>query len=281
MTVRIVTDSTCDLSPAVVKELGITVVPLHVYFGHEEFEDGVTISTDDFYDRLTAHGAHLPRTSAPSSGTFKTTYEALAAETDQIASIHVSAQLSATYNSALVAMESTTTPYRLEVIDSTNVSLGLGLLVVEAARMARNGAGLDDIRAMIQSEAPRTRLFGALGTLEYLHRGGRIGRTAAFLGSMLHVKPIICLKDGAAHPIERVRGRSRAIQRMCQLILDHAPISRLVVGHTTDEAGMESLAAFISERFPDLQIQRARCGPTLGTYFGPGAFGVALVRATD
>ena len=174
VTVRIVTDSTCDLSPELVKEFGITVVPIHVYFGHDEFVDGVTISTKEFYERLTDHGARLPRTSAPSSGAFRDVYEMLARETDQIVSIHAAAQLSGTYNSALVGSETVSTPCHIEVIDSTNVSLGLGLLVVQAATMASDGATIDDIKQVIESEAPRTRLFGALGTLEYLHRGGGV-----------------------------------------------------------------------------------------------------------
>ncbi|MCK5212659.1 MAG: DegV family protein, partial [Dehalococcoidia bacterium] len=189
MTVRIVTDSTCDLPSDVVRELGITVVPLHVYFGHEEFVDGVTISADQFYDRLVAHKVGLPRTSAPASGAFKETYETIAGETNEIASIHVSPKLSATYNSAITGRKAADTSCRIEIIDSTNVSLGLGLLVIQAAKMANSGATLHDIKREVDEEASRTLLFGALGTLEYLHRGGRIGRAAAFLGSMLNVKP--------------------------------------------------------------------------------------------
>jgi DegV family protein with EDD domain len=278
MTVRIVTDSTCDLPREVVAEMGIAVVPLHVYFGREEFEDGVTISNDEFYRRLTAPGAPRPRTSAPPAGAFAAAYERIAQETDEIVSIHISSKLSATYGSALAGKAEVRTSCRIEILDSSTASLALGLLVLQAAKMAQGGASLEQIVHSIQSLAPRTRLFGALDTLEYLHRGGRIGRASAFLGSMLQVKPIVGLRDGVAYPIERVRGRARAVQRMCELIASHGAISHVVVGHTTDEAGMESLAEYLSLHFPGLAILRSRCGATLGTYFGPGAFGLALVE---
>ena len=258
-------------------ETGIAVVPLHVYFGQEEFEDGVTISNDEFYRRLTAPGAPWPRTSAPPAGAFAAAYERLAQETDEIVSIHISPKLSATYSSALTGKAEARTSCRIEILDSSTASLALGLLVLQAAKMARDGASLEHIVQSIRSLAPRTRLFGALDTLEYLHRGGRIGRASAFLGSMLQVKPIVGLRDGVAYPIERVRGRARAVQRMCELIASHGAISHVVVGHTTDEAGMESLAEYLSLHFPGLAILRSRCGATLGTYFGPGAFGLALV----
>ena len=277
MPVRIVTDSTADLPRDVVDELGIVVVPLHVYFGDESFEDGVTISKEEFYDRLTTPGAPLPRTSAPSAGAFAGAYEHLSQETDEIVSIHISPKLSATYSSALLGRDQLRAACRIELVDSATVSLGLGLLVVQAATMAREGASLEHVVRSIRSLAPRTLLFGALDTLEYLHRGGRIGRASALLGSMLHVKPIVGLRDGAAYPIERVRGRARAVQRMCELIASHGTISHVVVGHTTDEAGMESLAEYLSQHFPGLAILRSRRGATLGTYFGPGAFGLALI----
>ncbi len=278
MSVRVVTDSTADLPQEVVDELGVVVIPLHVYFGEESFEDGVTISKDEFYRRLTAPNTPLPRTSAPPAGAFTDAYESLAQETGDIVSIHISPKLSGTYNSALVGKEEVHTPCRIEVIDSATASLALGLLVIQAATMAREGACLDDIARVTRSAVPRTHLVGALGTLEYLHRGGRIGKASALLGSMLHVKPIVGLRDGAAYPIERVRGRARALQRLCKLIASYGAISHVVVGHTTDEAGMESLAEYLSRHFPGLPILRSRCGATLGTYFGPGACGAAFIQ---
>jgi DegV family protein with EDD domain len=236
----------------------------------------VTISTEGFYNLLTT-GDILPKTSAPSSGMFIETYERLAQEADEILSIHISTKLSATYASALVAKDGVESPCRIELVDSLSASIGLGLLVVQAAHMARAGASLDDILRTTKASVPHTRYFGVVDTLEYLHKGGRIGKAATFLGSMLNVKPIIGLKDGIAHPIERVRGREKAIDRVCEMVSAFGSISSLAVAHTTGEAEMEVLAARLAQFFPQDAILRSRCGATLGTYLGPGALTVALI----
>ncbi|MFW6055771.1 MAG: DegV family protein [Chloroflexota bacterium] len=279
MTVRIVTDSTADLPGQLVRALGIVVVPLHIYFGADRFRDGVSISHDEFYRRLTARTSPLPRTAAPSSADFASAYDALARESDGIVSIHLSSALSATYRAAVLGVRESTYRCRTEVVDSTNVSVGLGLLVLQAAELARDGASVDQILDATRSAIPRIRFFGVLDTLEYLRRGGRIGRASALLGSVLQVKPIVGLVDGAAYPIERARGRRRAVARVCELISDCGRIARIAVAHTTDEAGMESLAEYVNGIEPELEVVRARCGATLGTYLGPGAFGTGLILA--
>ena len=277
MTVRIVTDSTADLPKQVTDDLGIVVVPLHIHFGEESFQDGVSISTEGFYNLLTT-GDILPKTSAPSSGMFIETYERLGQEADEIVSIHISTKLSATYASALVARDGVESPCRIELIDSLTASIGLGLLVVHAAKMALAGASLDDILRSTRAAVPRTQLFGVVDTLEYLHRGGRIGRAATFLGSMLNVKPIIGVREGIVHPIERVRGRDRALDRTCELVAGYGAMSSLAVAHTTSENEMEELASRLSQFFPGDEILHSRCGATLGTYLGPGALLVALIE---
>ena len=281
MAVRIVTDSTADLPNDLVRALGIVVVPLHIYFGAERFRDGADISHDEFYGRLTAGTGPLPRTAAPSSADFASAYDALAADSDGIVSIHLSSALSATYRAAVIGVSESARGCRIEVVDSTSVSLGLGLLVLQAAELARDGASLDEILATTRSAIPRVRFFGVLHTLEYLRRGGRIGRASAFLGSVLQVKPIVGLADGVAYPIERARGRRRALTRLCELISDCGQIARVAVGHTTDAAGMESLEKYVAGIAPELDIIRARCGATLGTYLGPGAFGSGLILASS
>jgi len=276
--VRIVTDSTADLPRDVVERLGISVVPLNIHVGEDAFQDGVTISTEGFYSLLTT-GHILPKTSAPSSGMFIETYERLAQETHEILSIHISTKLSATYASALVAKQGVETPCRIELVDTLSASIGLGLLVVQAATLAQEGAGLDAVLQATRAAISRTQFLGLLDTLEYLHKGGRIGRAAMFLGSMLNVKPILCLRDGVAHPIERVRGRDQGLQRLCELVGSYGPISHLAVAHTTGDTEMEQLATRLGQYFPEPQILRARCGATLGTYLGPGALCVALIQA--
>ncbi len=278
MSVRIVTDSTADLPEEVVKSLGITVVPLLVHIADETFEDGVTISIDGFYNLLTT-GDVFPKTSAPSSGMFIEAYRRLAQETDEIVSIHMSTKLSATHAAALVARDGIDAPIRIEVIDSLSASMGLGLLVIHAATMARDGACLDEIVRKTEASIPRTQFFGMLDTLEYLHRGGRIGQAASFLGSMLRLKPILCLRDGVAYPVERVRGREQAIDRLCEMVGSQGAITHLAVGYTTGERAMELLAQRLTPFFPSDRMVRTRAGATMGTYLGPGALGVALITA--
>ncbi len=279
MPVRIVTDSTADLPKALADELDISVVPLHIYFGDEHFVDGITISRDEFYRRLTTPGEALPRTSAPSSGEFAATYRSLSRQSDEIVSIHLSTKLSATHTAALVASQLLSDRCSITVIDSTNASFALGLLVIQAARMARAGATATEVVRATRESIPRTMFFGVLETLEFLRRGGRIGTAKAFLGTLLRTKPLVGLRDGVAYPIERVRNRQRAVERIVQLVTQRGGVVALAVGHTTDESGMESLAQRLSDFFPFERLMRAQCGATLGTYLGPGAFGVALIEA--
>ncbi len=280
MTIKIVTDSTADLPVDVIQRLGITVVPLLVHIDDETFEDGVTISLEGFYNLL-ATGDVFPKTSAPSSGMFIEAYERLAQETDEIVSIHMSTRLSATHAAALVARDGIDAPVSIRVVDSLSASMGLGLLVIQAATMARDGASLDEVVRVTEASVPRTQFFGVLDTLEYLHRGGRLGHASSFLGSMLRLKPILCLRDGVAYPVERVRGRELAIDRLCEMVGSQGAISHLAVGYTTGEREMELLAHRLTQFFPGDRMVRARAGATMGTYLGPGALGVALITADE
>lgn len=277
MTVRVVTDSTADLPDDVVAGLGITAVPLHIHFGEETFEDGVTITNDEFYRRLTT-GPVLPKTSAPAAGAFSDVYEKLAAETDEIISLHISSKLSATYNSALLGKDAVASHCTIAVVDSYSASIGLGLLAVRAATQALAGAKLSDIMADIEAAIPRTKYFGVVDSLEYLHKGGRIGMATTLLGSLLNVKPILGLRGGVAHPIERVRGsRQKAFDRLCEMVSGFHPISSLAIAHTTAEEEMELLAARLAQFFPVDRIIKSRCGATLGTYLGPNTLCLAVI----
>ena len=279
MNVRVVTDSTADLPQNMVDDLRIAVVPLHIYFGEEHFQDGQTITKDDFYRRLMSPGQPFPRTSAPSVGEFEAAYRALGDDTDAVVSIHLSPKLSATHAAATAASVTARPRCRIEVVDSATASLGLGLLVVQAARMAHDGATLHEIVRATLEAIPRTKFFGVLETLEYLRRGGRIGMATALLGSLLNAKPLVGLRDGIAYPIERVRGRQRSLDRIIELAKGSGRLAHLAVGHTTDEAGMKALALKLSDHFPCDRMLQAQCGATLGSYLGPGAFGVALIEA--
>ncbi|MFW6056638.1 MAG: DegV family protein, partial [Chloroflexota bacterium] len=142
---------------------------------------------------------------------------------------------------------------------------------------ALDGASATRIVEEVESLVPRTQLFGVVDTLEYLHKGGRIGMASALLGSLLKVKPIIGVRDGIVHPIERVRGKERAFERLCEMVAGYESISSLAVAHTTAEREMEHLVERLSTGFPADKIMRSRCGATLGTYLGPDALCVALL----
>jgi len=277
MVVKVVTDSTSDIPAEVAQELEIAVVPLYIHFGNEVYQDGVDLSAEDFFHKLVT-APTLPKTSAPSAGTFTETYEKLAAETDEIISVHISTKLSATYNAALLGKGGMKTPCRVEVVDSLSASIGLGLLAISAAKAARAGANLDRITAMIRQAIPKTRYFGMVDTLEYLYKGGRIGKAQAFLGSMLSIKPLLTLRDGEAYPLERVRGRSRALARLCELVEKFHHIKDMAIAHTTTPEELEALAIRLSPLFPADQLYKSRCGATMGTYLGPGALTVAVIE---
>lgn len=277
MAVRIVTDSTADIPPAVAQELGITVVPLYIHFGHEVFQDGVDIGPDEFYSRLAA-GPHFPKTSAPSSGSFIETYEELSKETQEIVSIHISAKLSATYNSAAVGRDGVKTVCRIEVIDSRSASMGLGLLAIAAAKAAREGAVLDQVTGLVGRSIPRVHYFGFVETLDYLYRGGRIGKAQSFFGSMLSIKPLLEIRDGEVYPVERVRGRAKAVDRVRQMAEAFQNIEEIAVSHTTPSKEADMLAQTLATRAPGGQLYRARCGATIGTYVGPGAVTVGILE---
>jgi len=277
MVVKVVTDSTSDIPAEVARELGITVVPLYIHFGNEVYQDGVDLSADEFFHKLVT-ALELPKTSAPSAGAFIETYERLAAETDEIISIHISTKLSATYNAALLGKGGIKTRCRVEVIDTLSASIGLGLLAITAAKAALAGANLDKITAMISQAIPRTHYFGMLDTLEYLYKGGRIGKAQAFLGSMLNIKPLLTLRDGEAYPLERVRGRPKALARLCELVEKFHHIKEMAIAHATTPEELEALAVRLSPLFPADQTYKSRCGATMGTYLGPGALTVAVIE---
>jgi len=275
MTVKIVTDSTADLPPQIVQQLGITVVPAYVRFGEEVYRDGVDISQDEFYQKLVASPIH-PTTSQPAPADFADVYSKLSQETDEIVSIQVTSKLSGTYNSALQGRELAGARCRIEVVDSLSVSMGLGLIAVAAARLAEAGEGLQMVMEEVRQAIPNIRLLGVFDTLKYLLRGGRIGRVKALLGSMLNVKPLITMRDGELFPAGQVRTRSKGIERLFELLKNTLNIEEIAIVHSTtpDEAG--SLRERIGSIFDKKRIHVARLGPALGVHGGPGTLILAL-----
>ncbi len=276
MTVRIVTDSSADLPADLVQQHGITVLPCYVLVDDQTFKDGVEIKPDDFYRLLQAEG-RFPTTAQPTVADFQEVYRDLAGQGDQVLSIHVSGKLSGTLNSAEQAKASLDGE-EIEIVDSQLASIPLGLAVLAAATTAYEGGSLQEVAEKVRQELSLHHGLFALDTLEYLHKGGRIGKARAFMGSVLHVKPILRLQDGEAHPVERPRNRERAMRRLVELASELAPVRRLAVIHSTDPDRMATLKRDLTGLLPADQIIEARFGSTLGTYIGPDALGVAVTQ---
>ena len=274
MRTKIVTDSTADLPPPVIRELDITVVPALIQFGDKVYRDSVDLSSDEFYRKLQTN-SFLPKTSPASPGTFGEVYTRLGQEADGIVSIHVSAKMSATYAAAKMGSEQLKCP--ISIIDSQTASMACGLLVIIAARAARDGASLSEIEALVRAAVPRTVTYGVFGTLEYLYKGGRIGRAQAFLGGILKLNPILAIRGGEILPIARVRTRPKAIERLCEILRESGVPQEMSVMSTTEPDEVEALAQRLSPIFPPERIYRARIGPAMGTYVGPGAVGVSVI----
>lgn len=278
MAVRIVTDSTADLPPETARELNVSVVPLSVIFGDEELLEGIDISTELFYERL-VRSKELPTTSAPSVGQFVKVYEEALKEADEIVSIHISSKLSATHNNAAqAARQLSDTGAQIEVVDSGLVSLGLGMLVRAAARAAQEGHGIEEIRKLVQEMIPRVHILVALDTVEYLRRGGRIGRARAFLGSMLKVKPILSIRDGEVAPEERVRTKKAAHERLIQIATSYPRVVEFAIAYSTNAHDAEELRRKLAEAEPGAKIHMSKVGPVIGVHGGPGVLGVGILQ---
>lgn len=276
MAVRVVTDSTADLPRQIAEDLDITVVPLIVRFGDEELLDGVTIDSDTFFRRL-ASSATLPKTSQPSVETFRETYERVSEGGHDIVSIHISSRLSGTLNSASIAREDVDRGTHIELIDSYNVSLGLGGIVQEAAEAAKQGANLSEVTNVARRAMDRVHFAATLDTLEYLQRGGRIGRARSLIGSLLSIKPILHVEDGEVAPFDRVRTRAKAVARLQELALEHRNARRLYVACSANDPEAMEMIERLQPQMPHTDFVFSHFGPTVGVYIGPNALGVCWV----
>jgi len=276
MTVKIVTDSVADLPPTVVKELGITVVPLVLRFGAETYRDSVDLTPDQFYQKLKTSRA-FPATSVPSPQSYVEAYDRLVEETDAIVVVSVTARLSGTRDVALQAIGEMKKKCRVEVIDSETATMAEGFIVMRAAQAARDGAKLDEVMAVVYRNIPRASFLAAFDTLEYLRKGGRIGRAQALLGSMLKINPLITLKDGLVEAAGRTRSRAKAIDQLYDYVAGYARIEEMAVGDTAcpEEAG--ALVERLGAIFPAERIYRSKMTPVIGTHTGPGLLLVAVL----
>jgi DegV family protein with EDD domain len=274
--VGIVTDSVADLSPKLIKELGVLVVPMSVRFGDKVYRDGIDLTPDQFYERLRTSKV-FPNTSVPAPADFLKVFDKVAKETDEILAILVSARLSATYEVARQSVAMMKRKCRVELLDSETATMTEGFIVMKAAQAAKEGAKIEEVIEVARKTIPRVDFRAAFNTLEYLRRGGRIGRAQAFLASMLRINPIISLKDGLVEPAGRARSRVKAIDHLYEFAASYAKIEEMAVEDTACPEEAEALRERLGAIFPKERIYRSRMTPAIGTHTGPGLLLVAVM----
>ncbi len=278
MAVCVVTDSTADLTPAERERWGVDVVPLTVFFGEEALLDGVQVTSEEFFARL-PQANPLPRTSQPTAAQFVEVYRRLLDAGHEVVSVHISSRLSGTLNSARAAVETLTAQDRVTLVDSLSVTAGLALAVQAAAKAAAAGCARRDTADAARNALQREHVQIVVDTLEYLRRGGRIGRARSLLGGLLAIKPIITLHDGEVAPLERVRTRPRAIERLFELASRYQNAAAIRIIHSALPQEAQRLADRLAVVLPKAEISVTWIGPVVGVYTGPGSLGAVVLTA--
>ena len=279
MAIRIVTDSVADLPPALASANDITVIPAYVIIGDETLRDGVDISSDSFYERLGTL-PRLPTTSQPTVADFHEVYQRLLAQGHQIVSVHCSGKLSGTVNSATQAKAALGDAAQIEVVDSQLASAPQALAALNAAQWAKEMSDSRELAQRVRQSLNSYQCYVLVDTLEYLQKGGRIGKAAAFVGGMLKVKPILTVRDGEVHPVERPRSRDRGRARLIELVRDLAPFRQINISYSTDRAQALAVRAELAAMVDPEHLVESRFGPVLGTYLGPNALGVSVTQGS-
>jgi fatty acid kinase fatty acid binding subunit len=276
MTVRIVSDSVSDITPTIADKLGITVVPLNIVFDSVTYRDGVDITTDEFYKKLEDNRIS-PTTSSPAPQVFSQVYDNLAEATDEILVITIGRKLSATGESALKALEIMQKKCRVEVVISEMAMMAEGLLVIAAAKAARDGANLKELVELTRRNISRAEIRIAFDTLEYLKRGGRIGKAQALMGSMLGINPILGIKDGEVYPYGRERSRAKALDHLYNFVAGYSHIDEMAVEDATTPGETGAFVNRLGAVCPVKKIYRSKVSPVIGTNVGPRVIGVAVL----
>jgi DegV family protein with EDD domain len=274
--IRVVTDSACDLSAEVAAAHDVAVVPLTIRFGSEEFVDGRDLTTEEFWARCKASDV-LPETAAPSPGAFQEVFLAAADDGfDGVFCIDLSGSLSATYQAAIAAAKAVADRIEVRVVDSRSVTMGLGLMVLDAAEHAAAGADLDALEARAGQLVSHSIVYGAVDNLEHLTKGGRIGGARALLGSMLSIKPVVVLVDGVVEEGSKQRTRARSLQYLADLMRNSPPLSRVAIAHgaATD---IDTFLALIDGVPSEHPLVVSQLGPVIGTHTGPGTVGLCMI----
>ncbi len=280
MTVRIVTDSTCDLPAETNDPYGIHVVPLYINVGRQGYLDGIDITREEFYNRLPVY-PEQPTTAVPSIERFRAAYNTLADEgAHEVLSIHIASALSAVVDVARAAAQETTS-VPVTVIDSQQLSLGTGFLVETAARMAASGSSAAEIQVALDDQVKRSHVFAALDTLEFLKRSGRMNKYVVSFATLLQIRPILTMYDGKPGT-ERVRTRTRALNRLVEMLAAVGPLERVAIVHTHAlPEGVAELRSLAEHLLPKGDILSQDITPVIGAHIGPGALGFAAVGVSQ
>ncbi|MBM7855909.1 DegV family protein with EDD domain [Desulfohalotomaculum tongense] len=278
--IKIVTDSTADLSSDLLAQYDISMIPLQVNFSSESLKDRLEITPAEFYQRLKTE-KKVPRTSQPAPGDIYNVYKKLADEGHSIVSIHIASNFSGTYQAALLA-KSMLPEADIHVFDSRTVSVGLGLVVLAAAKAVKEGKSLEEVISVVERTIPNIKIYFFVDTLEYLAKGGRIGGAAAFLGSLLNIKPLLAALEGEVQPVEKVRGRKRAVSRLIKIIKSETAGKKChcILAHAGNKPGLDDLAEKIRPEINFEEILLEQLGPVVGCHVGPGAVGIAFYTSS-
>lgn len=273
--IRVVTDSACDLTPALADANGVRVVPLAIRFGSEELIGREELSIKEFWDRVVT-GPDMPETAAPSPGAFRQAYlDAAEAGCDGVICITLSSGLSATFQAASTAAVDLPVAMPVRVVDSLTVTMGEGLLALAAVDMVRDGRSLDGIVTELEALRTRTHVYGVLGSLDHLKKGGRIGGASHLVGSLLSIKPVIEVRDGVVEVESKQRTRSRALQYLAGKVLEAGPLERLAVADGVAK-DIDELVSFLEKARPQHEMVLSDLGPVIGAHTGPGTVGVCF-----
>ncbi|MFN8498509.1 MAG: DegV family protein [Anaerolineae bacterium] len=274
MAVHVVADSASDIPPVVAEMLGITQVPVLVQLGDETFRDRVDLQPSEFYDRV-VNSKIAPKTAANAPGVYSEAFERLTANGDSVLCVTVAASLSGIYNSARIGAQEFGD--RVRLADSKSASMGEGLIAIQAARAAQQGASLDEMADLCTRLAPKTHVWAALNTLEFLHRGGRLSATRAFVGSLLQVKPILDVYNSDVAVVERIRTMRKAIDKLVELVKTAGAADEMCILYSGSKDLADEVRARLADDFPTNKMFIAEAGPSIGTHAGPGAVGVAAI----
>jgi len=275
MKVKVITDSTSDIPPELADALDITIIPVYVRFGDVVYRDGEEITSDEFFRKLTSSPVH-PATSQPTPEDFVKVYSKYCNDVEGIVSIHISARMSGTYNSALLAVRTMETPCPIEIIDFKFNSVGLALLVMAAARLANEGASLQQIVAELQKVIGQVHMFGIFNTMKYLARSGRVSKAIAAAANIIDVKPLLTFSDGEIVRAGLVRTMAKGMERIYDFVRKKVPIQELMIVHSAMPNEANKLKQRIAEFIPEDKVSIAKLGAALGVHGGPGVLVIAL-----